>query len=114
MRPSVGESQPSACGARAPTVKPGIIYNRFALQTLEIGAARMPDKSRVNPIDRTKEVHLADVDAVVAEDRVRHREMEIDVWDRHLQQVVLATKHLVSRRPREADLPLCGAGVLRL
>jgi hypothetical protein len=85
MRPSVGESQPSACGARAPTVKPGITYDRPALQTAEIGATRVPDKSRVDPIDRTKEVHLTDVDAVVAEDRVRHRDMEINVWDRHLQ-----------------------------
>src|ERR1700722_5770054 len=108
MGPSVGELHPSECRSA------GVSYSRSALRTLEIGAARVPDKSRVDPIDRTKEVHLADVDAVVAEDRVRHRDMEIDVWDRHLQQVVLATKHLASRRPGEADLPLGGAGVLRL
>ena len=106
MGPSVGEPQPSACGSA------GVSYSRSALRTLEIGAARVPDKSRVDPIDRTKEVHLADVDAVVAEDRVRHRDMEIDVRDRHLQQVVLAAKHLAGR-PGEADLPLGGAGVLR-
>src|SRR6516225_8785012 len=48
---------------------------------------RLLDELRIDPFDRTKEVHLADVDAVVAENRVDHRDMEIDVWDRHLQQV---------------------------
>jgi hypothetical protein len=79
MGSSVGEPHPSECGGA------GVSYSRSALQTLEIGAARVPDKSRVDPIDRTKEVHLADVDAVVAEDRVRHRDVEINVWDSHLQ-----------------------------
>jgi hypothetical protein len=50
-----------------------------------IGAAEVSDKSGLDPMDRTKEVHLADIDAVVAEDRVGHHDMEIDVWDRHLQ-----------------------------
>src|SRR3984957_16666116 len=107
MGPSVGELHPSECRSA------GVSYTRSALRTLEIGAARVPDKSRVDPIDRTKEVHLADVDAVVAEDRVRHRDMEIDVWDRHLQQVALAAEHLAGR-PGEADLPSGSGGVLRL
>jgi hypothetical protein len=85
MGPSVEEPDLSECGIA------GVSHSRSALRTLEIGAARVPNKSRVDPIDRTKEVHLANVDAVVAKDRVRHRDMEIDVWDRHLQQVVLAT-----------------------
>src|SRR4030088_875439 len=63
-------------------------------------------------MDRTKEIHLADIDAVVAEDRVGHHDMEIDVRDRHLQQVVLTAKDLAGR-PGEADLPLGGAVVLR-
>ena len=90
MGPSVGEPHPSECGS-APG--PSLIAAPLC-ECSEIGAARVPDKSCVDPIDRTKEVHLADVDAVVAEDRVRHRDMEINVWDRHLQQVVLAAKHL--------------------
>src|ERR1700688_1951658 len=69
-------------------------------------------KSGLDPTDRTKEVHLADIDAVVAEDREGHHDMEIDVRDHHLQQVVLAAKDL-ARRPGEADLPLGGTGVLR-
>ena len=63
-------------------------------------------------MDRSKEVHLANIDAVVAEDRVGHYDMEVDVRDRHLEQVVLAAKDLAGR-PREADLPLGGTGVLR-
>jgi len=55
-----------------------------APRTPEIGAAKVSDERSVDPIDRTKEVHLADIDAVVAEDRVGHRDMEIDVRDRHL------------------------------
>src|SRR5262245_31882898 len=68
-----------------------------APQTPEIGAAKVSDESRIDPIDWTKEVHLADVDSVVAEDRVGHRDVEIDVWNRHLQQVVLAAKRLAGR-----------------
>jgi hypothetical protein len=76
MRPPAGEAQPSACrGARA---------GGSARRTPAIGAAKVSDESGVDPIDRTKEVHLADVDAVVAEDPVGHRDMEIDVRDRHL------------------------------
>ena len=41
-------------------------------------------KSGLDPTDRTKEVHLANIDAVVAEDREGHHDMEIDVRDRHL------------------------------
>jgi hypothetical protein len=69
-----------------------MIMNRrsdSARQISEFDAARTPRASGVDPIDWPKEVHLADINAVVAEDRVRHREMEIDVWDRHLQEVVL-------------------------
>src|SRR5258708_8778132 len=79
---------------------------------LSVMVTARADESGVDQIDRTKEVHLADIDAVVAEDRVGHRDMEIDVRDRHLQQVVLAAKDLAGR-PGEADLPLGGAGVLR-
>src|SRR5512132_119740 len=85
-----------------------------APQIPEISAAKISDESRVDPIDRTKEVHLADFDAVVTEDRVRHRDMEIDVWDRHLQQVVLAAKNLAGRRKGQTDRPVGGTGILRL
>src|SRR6266446_2804796 len=81
-------------------------------RTWAIGAAEVSDKSGLDPMDRTKEIHLTDIDAVVAEDRIRHHDMEIDVRDRHLQQVVLAAKDLAGR-PGEADLPLGRTGVLR-
>jgi hypothetical protein len=78
-----------------------------APRTRAICAAEVSDKSGLDPMDRTKEVHLADIDAVVAEGRVGHHDMEIDVRDRHLQKVVLAAKDLAGR-PGEADLPLGG------
>jgi hypothetical protein len=34
------------------------------------------DRSGVDQIDRTKKIHLADIDAVVAEDGVGHRDVE--------------------------------------
>ena len=67
------------------------------------------DELRIDPFDRTKEVHLADVDAVVAENRVGHRDMEIDVWDRHLQQVVLAPSTLPGAQERLTFLPAAPA-----
>src|ERR1700738_628908 len=97
MRPLAGEPQPSACSAP---------------RTRTVGTAEVSDKSGLDPMDGTKKVHLADIDAVVAEDREGHHDMEIDVRDRHLQQVVLAAKDLAGR-PGEADLPLRGTGVLR-
>src|SRR5690349_10849319 len=60
--------------------------------TQVIGVAGASDRSGIDPMDRTKEVHLADIDTVVAEDRVCHHDMEIDVRDCYLQQVVLAAK----------------------
>ena len=56
-----------------------------------------PRRSGVHQIDRTKKIHLADVDAVVAEDGIRHRDVEKSVGDCHLQQVVLAADNLVGR-----------------
>ena len=61
----------------------------------DIGA---PRRSGVHQIDRTKKIHLADVDAVVSEDGIRHRDVEKSVGDCHLQQVVLAADDL-GRRP---------------
>src|SRR5260370_24998089 len=83
-----------------------------APRTRAIGAAEVSDKSGLDPMDRTKEVHLAEIDAVVAEDRGGHHDMEIDVRDRHLQQVVLAAEDLAGR-PGEAYLPLRRTRVLR-
>src|ERR1700722_1234253 len=69
-------------------------------------------KSGLDPTDRTKEVHLADIDAVVAEDREGHHDMEINVREPHLTEEDLAPKALAGC-PGEADLPLGGTGVLR-
>src|SRR5580692_6266206 len=109
MRPPDGEAQSSACRGARPVHRAVDLYVGSA-----IDAAKVSVESGVDPVDRTKEVHLADIDAVVAEDRVGHRDMEIDVWDRHLQQVVLAAKHFSERREGEADLPVGGTDILRL
>src|SRR5258707_8016037 len=55
-----------------------------APRTRAIGVAGTSDRLGLDPMDRTKEVHLADIDAVVAEDRVDRHDMEIDVRDRYL------------------------------
>src|SRR6516165_4546060 len=56
-----------------------------------------PRRLGVHQIDRTKKIHLADVDATVAEDGVRHRDVEKSVRDCHLQQVVLTADDLAGR-----------------
>ena len=71
------------------------------------------DQSRVDEIDRAKKIHLADIDAIVAEDGVGHRDVEKGVGDRHLHQVVLAADDLAGC-PGEFDLALARARVLRL
>jgi hypothetical protein len=58
---------------------------------------RRPRRSGVHQIDRTKKIHLADVDAIVAEDGIRHRDVKKSVGDCHLQQVVLAADDLAGR-----------------
>ena len=67
------------------------------------------DRSGVDEIDRTKKIHLADIDAVVAEDGVGHRDVKKGVGDRHLQQVVLAADDLAGR-PGELDLAKAATG----
>ena len=64
-------------------------------------------------IYRPKEVHLADINTAVAEHRVRHRNVEVDVRDRHLKEIILSADHL-PWRPREADLAVLSAFVPRL
>src|SRR5215467_889251 len=54
-----------------------------------------PRRSGVHQIDRTKKIHLTDVDAVVSEDGIGHRDVEKSVRDCHLQQVILAVDDLV-------------------
>src|SRR3979411_783275 len=71
------------------------------------------DRSGVDQIDRTKKIHLADIDAVVAEDGVGHRDMEKNLGYRRLPEVVLAADDLAGR-PGEFDLALARARVLRL
>src|SRR5215470_13955904 len=56
-----------------------------------------PERLGVHQIDRTKKIHLADVDAIVAEDGISHRDVEESVGDCHLQQVVLAADDLAGR-----------------
>src|SRR5216683_3407757 len=110
MRPLASEAQPSACRGAPRQYWRQTSARRYVKRRVFVRPLKY--KSGLDPTDRTKEVHLADIDAVVAEDREGHHDMEIDVRDRHLQQVILAAKDLAGR-PGEADLPLGGTGVLR-
>src|SRR3977135_1363021 len=44
-------------------------------------------RSGADEIHRTEKVHLPDIDAVMAEDGVSHRQVEEDVPDRHVTQI---------------------------
>jgi len=70
-------------------------------------------RSGVDQIDRTKKIHLADIDAIMAEDGVGHRDVEKSIGYRHLQQVVLAADYLVGR-PGQFDFAFSRIRVPRL
>src|ERR1700732_1775118 len=70
-----------------------------------------PVSSSLDKIHWPKEVHLADVDAAVAEDCVRHRNVEVDVRNRYLKQIILAADDLPGN-PRKADFAAFCAFVL--
>src|SRR5439155_20630036 len=90
---------------------PGEVFSPVAT-ALEEAAGGVPARAASAPRARTRElrgvrwpsallhrnradvVHLAEVDAVVAEDRVRHRRMEKEVRQREVHQVVVATEPL--------------------
>jgi hypothetical protein len=65
------------------------------MNSLELG---QHSRSGIDPMNRTKEIHLADVHSVVAEDGVRYRHVEVDVRDCHLQEVVPPAE-VLARRP---------------
>src|ERR1700722_20961693 len=111
MRPLANGPQPSACRGAPRQKRRQSAARRYVERRVFVRPLKY--KSGLDPTDRTKEVHLADIDAVVAEDREGHHDMEIDVRDRHLQQVVLAAKDL-ARRPGEAFLQPGATGVLRI
>src|SRR6267378_4777837 len=73
----------------------------------------MSVSSGLDKIHWSKEVHLADVDAAVAEDRVRHRNVEVDVRNRYLKQIIFAADDLPGN-PRKADFAVLCAFVLCL
>src|SRR5207302_8332901 len=78
------------------------------LSTVTGPASAFPRRNRADG------VHLAELDAVVAEDRVRHRRMEEEVRDRDVDEVVVAPEPPAAE-PGRGHLPLFGAGqVLRL
>src|SRR5919201_4322504 len=66
-------------------------------------------RSGVRPIYRTEEIHFADIDPAVTEDRVGRHDMEIYIRDRHLQEIVLSAKHGTGRPPRHDDGSFGGA-----
>src|SRR5215468_8530225 len=61
---------------------------------------------------RADVVHLAELDAVVAQDRVRHGNVEIEVGDGDLPEVVGAAEPL-PLQPWRRNPPGGGAGILR-
>ena len=56
---------------------------------------------------------LPDIDAALAQDRVSHRDVEVDVRNRHLKKIVFST-HDLAGRPGEADLAAFGTFILGL
>src|SRR5262245_10573789 len=77
------------------------------------GAIRIDAWRASRPLERplAQEVLLADVDAVVAKDRVRGRVVEVEVGQRVVVEVVAAA-HPLAVPAREGDVPLLGAGEL--
>ena len=94
-------------GRRCSAVRRSGCSGRYVKRRVFVRPLRYKVRASIQRIG-PREVHLADIDAVVAEDREGHHDMEIDVRDRHLQQVVLAAKDLAGR-PGEADLLRCAA-----
>src|SRR5207244_5052252 len=59
--------------------------------------------------DRADVVHLAEFDAVVTEDRVRHRRMEEEVRQRDVHQIIVAAEPLATE-PGWRHPPVLAAG----
>src|ERR1700722_19150076 len=74
---------------------------------------RTPPGSSVDETYCSKEIHLSNVDAAATKHRVDHANVEVDVRNRHLDEVILSAYHLAGR-PGEADLAILCAFVLRL
>jgi hypothetical protein len=64
-----------------------------------------------DPANIPEKVHFPEVHAIVAKDRVDHRQVEIDVRHDDLQEIVFPAERL-ARRPRQSDPPLAGTGEL--
>src|SRR5262245_7963685 len=59
-----------------------------------------------------EEVELAELETVVAQDSVRHRQVEVEVRQRELEQVVLAVELQRANRRLDLDGASLGAGEL--
>src|SRR5439155_26994777 len=70
--------------------------------------------SRFDKIDRSKQVHLTDIDACVAKDGVCHRDVKIDIRDRHLKQIVVSPYDFARRDPRQTHFTIARIRVLTL
>src|SRR5438309_9786165 len=95
--------------AQVPRPMTGIVTSQPGMGITEVGAVSgFPGRYRADV------VHLPEIDAVVAEDRVRHRRMEEEVRDRDVPEVVVAPEPPATE-PRRSHLPLLGSRqVLRL
>src|SRR5438552_15858123 len=94
--------------AQVPRPMTGIVTSQPGMGITEVGAVSgFPGRYRADV------VHLPQLDAVVAQDRVRHRRMEEEVRDRDVDEVVVALEPAPTE-PRRRDLAVLGAGeVLR-
>src|SRR2546421_11995614 len=95
--------------AQVPRPMTGIVTSQPGMGITEVGAVSgFPGRYRADV------VHLPELDAVVAEDRVRHRRMEEEVRDRDVPEVVVAPEP-PDTEPRRIHLSLLGfPQVLRL
>src|SRR5437867_12536007 len=95
--------------AQVPRPMTGIVTSQPGMGIAEVGAmSGFPGRYRADI------VHLPEVDAVVAEDRVRHRRVEEEVRDGDVPEVIVAAEPPPAE-PGRSHLPILGAGqVLRL
>src|SRR5438093_13590288 len=90
--------------AQVPRPMTGIVTSQPGMGITEVGAVSgFPGRYRADV------VHLPEVDAVVAEDRVRHRRMEEEVRDRDVHEVVVAPEPPAAE-PGRGHIPLFCAG----
>src|SRR5690349_14940531 len=88
------------------------VLARLPVTTRRSPGGRRASPDRVDDLAVAEEVALADRHAVVAQDRVGGRVVEVEVRGHEIQQVVLASE--VERRVRKLDLDRALLGAFEL